>query len=463
MKKIISAALGLALLSGFSVGCKMETELYNNIEVSKSTSSISDINNILNGAMNQFAGYRFYGRNYVAIGDMAADVASASPSSGHFVAINSWTFSSTSDELDDLYSSGSVVIDACTRGIIGAKALMEKATEEADKKKLEELLSQFYGLKAYTYFCMSNVFAKAYSPEHATGLGLVLVKDELIAPKTQITRATLQETYDYILELLTKAQSCQSEVTSPFFVNPVNLKAFEAKVRLYMRDYAGASKAIKEVLKVHGGAKFDKTGYLNYWSSTAPTSEDIFTLIKAENDNLSANSINTLYGSYGGALTDVVSNLIGENDYRSELIGDKLHPKKYDGTPTSDAVSNVRVIRLSEAYLIEAECQAQLGNIVEAQEALFYTAQRNADITDATQLPADKDALLKFIAEERVRELFQEGNRFYDLRRTEATAKIADVDDYKPYNFCYPIPESEINAGFMTQQNSDWKNNMPMK
>ena len=114
-----------------------------------------------------------------------------------------------------------------------------------------------------------------------------------------------------------------------------------------------------------------------------------------------------------------------------------------------------------EGISLKAVSSSAFDNEADAQTALLYTAKRNPAITAVADLPSTKEDLLKFIAEERIRELFTEGNRLYDLRRTEATATIAGKANFKPYNSVFPIPASEINAGFMTQQNDDWASNLP--
>jgi hypothetical protein len=112
-------------------------------------------------------------------------------------------------------------------------------------------------------------------------------------------------------------------------------------------------------------------------------------------------------------------------------------------------------------YLIIAEAEARLGNIVPAQTALLYTAKRNTEITSIADLPSTQDGLLEFIADERVREFFVEGHRFYDLRRTGVTATIAGDENFVAANFAFPIPSEEINSGFGVTQNEDWSDNLP--
>ena len=77
---------------------------------------------------------------------------------------------------------------------------------------------------------------------------------------------------------------------------------------------------------------------------------------------------------------------------------------------------------------------------------------------------------LEFIKDERARELFQEGFRLYDLRRWNEKADLfattAPTVKYTHTNFdianlVFPIPASEINAGWGVEQNEDYASTMP--
>ena len=114
-------------------------------------------------------------------------------------------------------------------------------------------------------------------------------------------------------------------------------------------------------------------------------------------------------------------------------------------------------------YLIIAECAAQLNQISEAKQALLFTAKRNTDITSVDDLPSSSDELLTFIANERVRELYLEGHRWFDARRTGITIDVMGgaATDFDVAKFVYPIPAAEINAGFGIVQNTGWEDYLP--
>ena len=251
-----------------------------------------------------------------------------------------------------------------------------------------------------------------------------------------------------------------------YYMNEAAIYALEARVNLYMHRFEAAAKAANEAIKLRDSDGVSNDTYVTMWRSVAITGEDIFTLVKSNDDNLSANSLNTLYGSYKGSVSQFTKDMINSTDIRSKLIYNSSafeghHPGKFDGLPSSLAVGNIPVFRLSEMYLIVAESEAQLGNVGASQKALLYTAKRDSKITSESDLPATKDALLTFIADERVRELFVEGHRFYDLRRTGAVAEIGGDPNFVAQKFVFPIPSEEINSGFGVKQNEGWNDNLP--
>lgn len=212
----------------------------------------------------------------------------------------------------------------------------------------------------------------------------------------------------------------------------------------------------------------DAEKYADMWFSVALTSEDIFTISKTADDNLSANSLNTLYGSYDGKATSGLQELFGENDMRNALFegkGEQLRALKFDGLPDSKATSNIPVFRLPEMYLILAEANAQLGDTPTAIDNLYAVAKRNPDLKKE-DIPTGKADLLKFISVERRRELFQEGHRWFDLRRTgERMTRVggnAAISDWDASQFVYPIPTDEVNASGLAQ-NENWFNALPKK
>ena len=114
--------------------------------------------------------------------------------------------------------------------------------------------------------------------------------------------------------------------------------------------------------------------------------------------------------------------------------------------------------RLAELYLIRAEARAQQGNITGANSAatdinLVRTRAGLPNTTAATQLQ-----MLSAIEKERVTELFYEGHRWYDLKRTGQLQTVLGAVPYKAANYkahynLWPIPLSELNNSPNLTQN----------
>lgn len=473
MKKIFKYAFLAALAFGVS-SCDsyFDVELEQNIPTNEAYKSVQDVQNGMIGAYYTLGTYRFYGRNVVALGDMASDLATASSSSGHFVSINTYDLSDTDGDIEAIWSYGYKLVDKCVRTIQGAEAIEAQATalnlSEKDLAIISSCKSQCYALRALATFIMTNIYALPYQPGQANEqLGVCLLDKEPLQPFVNIKRSTVKQCYDQVLADIVKAKELYAgEIVMngapQFYFNEAAIYALEARVNLFMGNYAAAKEAAQTAIEKRKSGDVSNEIYVTMWSSTAITNEDIFTISKSDDDNLSANALNTLYGSYGGTVSNTVKNAFASEDIRAAVLNQTAY--KFCGTSTSQATSNIPVFRKSEMYLIIAECEARMpeGTVEAAQKALFYTAKRNTALKE-TDLPQTKEELIDFIAEERVRELYQEGHRWFDARRNGMILNSSNYSEFDVAKFVYPIPAAEINAGFCEQQNEGWEDALPSK
>ncbi len=467
-KSIAIASLSIALVSCDNF---LTYEPSDSVEDATAISTATDVENALNGVYYTLGRSEFYGRNVVALGDIAADNCWMLGTSGHFSSIYEYTVTTEDAELSDTWTRGYHVIDRSARLIKAGEALLAEGNlTDSDTEIVKGALSQAYAVKALAHFSMVNIFALPYSQENKSTLGLVNVDKEPYEAFQEVKRGTVEETYNQVLADIQSAKANIDLVADDYFrFNAAALSALEARVKLYMSDWKGAITAAQEAIQKRNGAlEMNADKYASMWFSVAVTSEDIFTISKTADDNLSANSLNTLYGSYDGKATSGLQALFAENDMRNALFagkGEQLRALKFDGLPDSKATSNIPVFRLPEMYLILAEANAQLGSTQEAIDNLFVVAQRNPDLKKE-DIPTAKAELLKFISVERRRELFQEGHRWYDLRRTgEHMTRVGGnvaVIDWDASKFVYPIPTDEVNASGLAQ-NENWFNNLPKK
>lgn len=485
MKKIlnkISIVLSLALAVS---SCDFDTELQQNVDTADAFKNVQDVSNGTTGAYQALAYYPFLGNYAIAFGDFAGGLANGSASSGHFYSVSYWSVSDTDEEMEGIWQYGFKVVDAAVRTINGADALLAANPDmsDDDKATIYYNVSQCYALRALAYFTMTQYFCYPYS-KGADQKGLPIVKDQPVEAFQNATRASLGDTYSFMLDDIKKALEYNEEAGSPslqyFFLNKAAIYALKARVCLYMGNYADAEAAAKKAIELKGKGNATYTDltpnnetYLTMWASLNPSDEDIFTLSKTTDDNLSANALNTLWGSYYGKVSTYGQSFFSDTDVRAQLIGvvDSNSPAsmKWQGIESSQATSNIPIFRKSEMALIIAECEARNGNIAEAQKYVGYTAKRDSQYAaedgscDLSKLPTDKDALLEFIWKENTREFLGEGHFYSEARRLDKTVTVmaGTCTTFRPANFVFPIPAAEINAGFMKDQNTGWEDGLP--
>jgi len=125
---------------------------------------------------------------------------------------------------------------------------------------------------------------------------------------------------------------------------------------------------------------------------------------------------------------------------------------------------NVQIFRLADVYLIAAEAEARANGATATAYGYIKAVRDRAGLPDLTAGLSASD-FVDSVIRERSWELFAEGDRWYDLTRTDKFLTVipAAVNDVYPvrtplakHKF-FPIPQDEINANPSLEQNPDWK------
>jgi starch-binding outer membrane protein, SusD/RagB family len=140
--------------------------------------------------------------------------------------------------------------------------------------------------------------------------------------------------------------------------------------------------------------------------------------------------------------------------------------KKYmDKNSTGDRNrTNIPILRLADMYLIAAEAEARLNGGSSTAYQYINAIRNRAGLPD---LEADlaREEFISAVLQERSWEFFAEGDRWYDLTRTNTFLNVipqAVNDVYPtrtplPKNRYFPIPLDEIRANPNIQQNPEWE------
>ena len=264
----------------------------------------------------------------------------------------------------------------------------------------------------------------------------------------------------------------------------------QARVYLYMKDYANALKAAEEIITSNVYTLYTNANWVDSWKTQFGT-ESIFELgIYPLEGDLGANSLGAYHRKKGDGGSTILGWFIASDYFLTRLkqdatdvrwgvmnddeISTTLAPRKGalykysgstalfgDGKTTNTAV-NIKVIRLSEIYLIAAEA-ALSTDATKAATYLNAIRKRSPLLLPATSLTVTTDMIL----DERSKELYGEGQRFFDMMRLNKSITFNDeviaisvptrpkTIDRGFFKTLLPISQAEINAnpGIQAQQN----------
>lgn len=327
-------------------------------------------------------------------------------------------------------------------------------------------------IRALAHFNLLITYGTPYQKDNGASLGVPVITTVLDAASLP-ERLTVAQGYEAVLTDLADALDFISEDKTYGHINRWGVKALIARVNLYKGNYEEAYKYAKDVIDNGGYNLVPNAEYINMWGKRE-NSESIFDL------DLSS----TMYGgrreligslvapsSYGTmiATTDFL-NLLNEDpdDVRLGLLikdkdGQKRVVNKYPGLDGNIFVNNVRVIRLSDIYLIGAEAALRKGTPDQnsADEYLYQIRHRaNPNNTKIT-------ATLDLVKKERRKELVMEGHRLYDILRVGDTVErkggthFLNGEDlitvnWNDYRTIMPIPQAEIDANPQIKQNPSY-------
>jgi hypothetical protein len=149
------------------------------------------------------------------------------------------------------------------------------------------------------------------------------------------------------------------------------------------------------------------------------------------------------------------------------ITKDAVLVKKYQDpvSPTGATTNNIPILRMADVYLMAAEAEArnQQGATQKAYDYINAVRERAMidDLPAGMSLPDFIDAVLQ----ERSWEFFAEGDRWYDLTRTNTFLDVIPAAVNSVYtqrhpeakHRYFPIPQDEINANTQLEQNDPWK------
>lgn len=313
----------------------------------------------------------------------------------------------------------------------GAKKMPESAQKN-------QIIAEAFLLRAYAHFSLVNLYAKPYDVATASsekGIPLVLTIDL----EQNFPRATIEQVYQQILSDIAQAQYFMQTDSFPlelkFRFSKEVLYAFEARVRLYMKQYKQAIELIQKALQTQS-ALVDLNQNL-----TLPSVYDAGETLLALESNLTSDELKNVYAS-----EDLLAIFNKENDLRFGLYFTE-NSGKY--RPNKGGQSNHKMsFRVAELYLNLAEAYFQISDRENAQKNLLILARNRYNSDGFTNFEqkitsASDDDFWVELQNERFRELAFEGHRWFDLRRNQQKAIIHRLNS-KEYHLLKSDPRYTI-------------------
>ncbi len=338
---------------------------------------------------------------------------------------------------------------------------------QAEEQLKNNILAHALFVRGYSHYHMQEIFGKPYVPTTAaTDLGIPLRMDAELSARTP--RSTVKEVFAQILKDLKEAAPYLPRFTATIN-RPSRLAAFAMLSRIYLtmqdyqhaKDYADSALNISKALYDYNDITV--TGTTRAFARFTSPNDFLEVLYPASQQGytyLTGTAIyidSTLLNSY--AANDLRKNIFfvrnasaGNYYFRGQYSGISLY---YNG-PFMD-----------ELYLNRSEANVRLGKLDEAfrdmDSLLIKRYAKNQYIPYKT---SDTKAALKYVLNERKKELVFRGLRWTDLRRLnqdpEHAITITRVISNKTYtlapnsnNYTYPIPQEEMLLNPITQNERD--------
>lgn len=417
---------------------------------------------------------------------------------------------------DNLYE----VILNCNDLVTQAQRFKENSElSSSEEQRLERIVGQAYFWRAFTYFHLVRLYGvepPGTDPE-AMGVPLILEvaenRDEM-----QRGRNTVGEVYDQILADFKAARDrLPPSWSSDNQGRPTEwaMKGFIGKVHLYRGNWSEAEAQFTDIINSGPYSLADSSTYYTemFHEEGDFASGNIFefNFLHSLDEHWWGGGPGHFVASFNGprgagfsnfhvhdrnierfgndprlevnAIEPGVDTLIwdGEkvvaNDHDEAIEGKQWSHRKYVWLTENffsvnfNAGSNIIVMRLADVKLMLAEALNEQGDDAAALEQVNQVRRRAYG--EPVNSPSSHDysgltgnALRDTIREERFRELFAEGHRWYDLQRWEIVEEeFAKYDRVKSGPLTYdgrqdeywPIPQSELDANPEISQSPDYQ------
>lgn len=304
---------------------------------------------------------------------------------------------------------------------------------EKDSKAALRVRAEAQFLRAQFYLTLVNLYADMYDPiDASTTLGIPLKLTHYVEhdknKESQFERTPVATVYAQIVLDLEQAiegfTQSEPQTQRQHRASKSAAMLLLSRVHLYMQNWEQAA--------IWGNRVIEGTGFLQNYRSLAADQA----AIDSDNPEVifaqGALNVQNVFTARGGdfCVSAELYDSYAATDYRKDIYFNKspytdsvaLNRKFKRGIHIS-SVSDLFLLRKSEAYLNTIEALAMQGKLSESQQLLDQFRSYRMSAIPAAE--AGQQELVASIHEERRKELCFEGHRWFDLRRYSKLSQFA--------------------------------------
>jgi len=446
----MSKPIFILLFAVLAVSCEkslLEPNMESYLTANEAITDIPSLQAAVNGCYDALQSSSYYGRDFVAMGDVCSDNCQISPLNSDLLTdLHTISPTSADKHLEGFWKAAYKAIDRCNRSIKAADELIG-----IDQDQCTQLKSEAIFIRSLAYFDLVRVFAPSPASSDSKTLAvpyITAVSDSVIAPP----RMALRPLIDSLEADLKWVQENIGQAGNKFTASADASKLLLARIYLYNREYANA---YTQALPLTQEGNYSLISYEDYpfAFSAEENSETVFSLAFNKRDFNRTASLGYFYAKEGYAAYQADDALLDEHtstDVRLKLFQttDGTYSTKFGGKDRIIGTDNIPILRFSEALLIVAESLNHLGYTSIAVEYMTtFMLTRDPNIAE---LDVKEAELREIIIKERQKEFAFEGMRFFDLKRLERginrSSCQTECNISYSSKFAFPVPEYELNA-----------------
>ena len=448
MKNIFKLT-GLLLITLTFSRCELDVipqDALTSEQITTTSDGLSSLVNGLYAIFKESSGNNCYLRQYYQMSDFASDdIVCAYKTEDDL--INSFRYKDRSAEKSNINSFW----EMSYKIIYGANVAISMADLKGDDPFTNQLKGESYFLRAFATHNIVRFFAKPYSDANKSDPGVIIRESK--SDNMPKARATLEETYRYIISSLKIAESFMSEEMpsernndNHRFASIYSVWAMLSRVYLYKGEL---DSCILYSDKLINSGMFEletPESYPGYFASAKTGSESIWLIpFNLIDDQLNGSVASMIFNGnncwaeegasssvmddmgYGTSLTDI--------DQRWQYIVtdaavvkngvNMFYISKFSGQDGSPTLSSPVMFRLAEIYLNRAEALAKKADVPGAVADLNILLENRLIVPEGENLEdflydeasITGDEIVDVVLKERRIELAFEGHRIFDLLR----------------------------------------------